>query len=179
MTQRSRLDNLTQSLVAWWDERLIWLGLNVPPAGQSERRQRIETLYTKLAEQFPMVAEISVQELMQLQREQSVVLVDVRSPKEQAVSMLPGAIPQATFEQERDRLPDMPIVAYCTIGYRSGLFAQRLQQQGVPVRNLRGSILAWTHAGGNLMDASGQPTRKLHVYSKRWDLIASGYEAVW
>lgn len=179
MNQRSSLDNLLQPLIAWWDERLIQLGFNRPPASQSERRQRLEAMYTKMAKQFPAVAEISALELMQLQREQSVVLVDVRSPQEQAVSMLPGAMTQAAFEQEHDRLPDVPIVAYCTIGYRSGLFAQRLQQQGIPVRNLRGSILAWTHAGGDLMDASGQPTRKLHVYSRRWELVADGYEAVW
>ncbi|MDX2231033.1 MAG: rhodanese-like domain-containing protein [Leptolyngbyaceae cyanobacterium bins.349] len=168
-----------QSLFIWFDNRLVALGMGAPPQDPQAKQQRIEELYQTYAQHFPDVVEISVPALMQLQQTQSVVLVDVRSPQEQAVSRLPGAITLAEFEQHRDRYCDRPIVAYCTIGYRSGLLAKDLQQQGIPVQNLRGSVLSWTHAGGHFVTPDGQPTQKVHVYGKRWNLIAADYHAIW
>lgn len=168
-----------QQLLAQLDNVLVTLGCGVPPRETQSRRQRIEALYQNYAQQFPGVLEISATELMALQQTQPVVLVDVRSPREQAVSQLPGAITVEEFEQNRDRYGDQPIVAYCTIGHRSGLFAQKLQQAGIPVRNLRGSVLAWTHAGGNFVTPNGTPTHQVHTYGKRWDLVADGYESIW
>ena len=103
------------------------------------------------------------------------MLVDVRSDEERAVSTLPGAVSQEAFEATA---PAGPVVTYCTIGARSGEYADGLRKQGRDVRNLAGSLLAWTHAGGPLTDAEGEPTRRVHVYGKRWDLIHSDYEAV-
>jgi hypothetical protein len=34
-------------------------------------------------------------------------------------------------------------------------------------------------SGGELADATGAPTRRLHVYGERWNLAADGYETVW
>ena len=107
------------------------------------------------------------------------VLVDVRTDDERATSMIPGAISSAEFERRAAELEGSPVVTYCTIGYRSSAYAQRLLQEGWDVRNLEGSILAWTHAGGELVDAAGQPTRRVNVYAARWNLVADGYEPVW
>jgi len=169
-----------QLLVAQFDNVLVTLGFGKPPKDSQSRQQRIEALYQDCAKQFPGVPEISAPELIQRQQsQQPTVLVDVRLPREQAVSRLPGAITVEEFEQNRDRYSNQAIVAYCTIGYRSGLFAQKLQQEGVPVQNLRGSVLAWTHAGGHFVTPDGTPTQQVHTYSKRWDLVADGYQAVW
>ena len=92
--------------------------------------------------------------------------------------MIPGAISRDDFDADRARYAGSRIVAYCTIGARSGEFAAEIQQQGWKVRNLEGSILAWTHAGGELVGPDG-PTKKVHVYGRRWNLAADGYEAVW
>jgi rhodanese-related sulfurtransferase len=51
-----------------------------------------------------------------------VVLVDVRTPAEQNVSMIPTAIRKETFERTRDAYTDHTIVAYCTIGYYIRLY---------------------------------------------------------
>ena len=45
-------------------------------------------------------------------------------------------------------LPDGQVVAYCTVGYRSAQFAERLTSLGcADVKNLEGGIWAWTAAG--------------------------------
>lgn len=44
---------------------------------------------------------------------------------------------------------------------------------------MKGAILAWTHSGGELVDSAGNPTRRVHVHSKKSDLVADGYEGVW
>ena len=82
-------------------------------------------------------------------------LVDVRSKPEQQVSMIPNAITLDQFEanlnaNRNDKKPSPSeahvVVTYCTIGYRSGLEAQRLRDQyNLNVRNLDG-IVGYTHA---------------------------------
>ncbi|MEO1465267.1 MAG: rhodanese-like domain-containing protein, partial [Cyanobacteria bacterium J06633_1] len=69
-------------------------------------------------------------------------------------------------------------IAYCTIGYRSGLYAQKLAQQGIEVLNLEGSLLAWSHVGGELVNATGR-TNKVHVFGRQWRLTSEDYEPVW
>lgn len=150
-----------------------------PPQSDAARRAQIESMYQEYREDFPAVDEISPQGLLDRKLAEDTVLVDVRTPEEQAVSMLPGAITQDAFEAARDAYQHQTVVTYCTIGARSGAYADELREEGVAVFNLKGSILAWTHAGLPLMDSAGQPTRSVHTYGRKWNLAASGYAAVW
>ena len=144
-----------------------------------QKQERIERMYKKYQRKFPDVESISVAELQELQAEGgAVVLVDVRQPEEQEVSMLPGAIRQSDFEARRDEFTNATVVTYCTAGYRSGLYAKRLVAEGVEVKNLAGSILAWTHSGQTLVH-DGAETKRVHTYGPDWNLVAEGYEAVW
>ena len=143
----------------------------------AEKQQQIATMYRQYAADFPEVAEITVAQLQQLPRE-SVVLVDVRSPEERAVSIIPGAISTAELERNLEQYRAATIVAYCTIGYRSGKYARKLERQGIEVLNLSGSLLSWSHAGGALVNAEGS-TNKIHVFARRWQLVADDYQAVW
>jgi sodium/bile acid cotransporter 7 len=152
-----------------------------PPDGTSDeaKLERIREMYAGYSEKFDNVESISVEEYLALfDGDEPPVLVDVRSPEEQAVSMIPGAITRDQFERRQGELEGRVVVAYCTIGYRSGLFAEVLSAYDWDARNLEGSILAWTHSGRDL-EVDGQPVRRLHVYGSRWDLAASGYETVW
>jgi rhodanese-related sulfurtransferase len=145
----------------------------------AEKRQRIEALYEKYERKFPQVEGIRAVDLKaDLERGRRVVLVDVRKPEEQAVSMIPGAITQQEFEEQEESHQGETIVTYCTAGYRSGLYAKKLQKRGWQVLNLEGSLLAWTHAGGTLVDDGG-PTKRVHVYSADWSLEAADYDPVW
>ena len=102
--------------------------------------------------------------------------VDVRSEAERAVSIIPGAL-------RLDQLPaaatGQVVIVYCTVGVRSGAATEDLITRGFQARNLRGGVLAWTAEGGAMVDASGKPTRRVHVYGKPWAKLPKGYEAVW
>ena len=150
------------------------------PSNTSEARQnKIENLYQGYRQAFPNVNEVSPQGVLDLKSTGPTILVDVRTPKEQAVSMLPSAITQDAFEAAREKYRHHTIVTYCTIGARSGEYAETLRQDGLEVFNLRGSLLAWTHAGLPLVDGEGEPTKSVHTYGNRWNLVADGYEATW
>jgi rhodanese-related sulfurtransferase len=141
-----------------------------------DKAAQVEQMYADYKKGFAQVEGITARELRDLRDE--VVLVDVRTPKEQAVSMIPGAITRDEFDADRARYAGSRVVAYCTIGARSGEFAAELHEQGWKVRNLEGSILAWTHVGGDLVGPDG-PTNRVHVYGRRWNLAADEYEPVW
>ena len=150
-----------------------------PPGPDDGDRRRIAELYGGYRKQFPDVPGISPEELAERLDDPELVVVDVREAGEREVSTLPGALSAEEFLQRGDELTGRRVVTYCTVGYRSGLFAEELRAKGWDVANLEGSILGWTHAGGELVDPEGRPTRRVHVYARRWNLAAEGYEPVW
>lgn len=146
-----------------------------------DKRSQIAAIYQKYARDFPQVTGISVTELQKLQQQQqNIVLVDVRSPEEIAVSMIPGAISQAEFEQNLAQYTQNQavVVAYCTIGYRSGKYAEQLRKKGINILNLEGSLLAWSHIHGKLINATGS-SNKIYVFGHKRQLIADSYQPVW
>ncbi|MEM7591736.1 MAG: rhodanese-like domain-containing protein [Cyanobacteria bacterium P01_A01_bin.83] len=146
---------------------------------EREKQDRIMTMYRQYSQEFPLVEGITVEELQQLQQQdRDLILVDVRSQSERMVSYIPGAISTEEFESNLEQYQQKTIVAYCTIGYRSGKYAQKMQQRGVKVFNLEGSLLAWSHVRGKLTDSRGF-TNKVHVFSRRWQLTAKDYKAIW
>lgn len=151
------------------------------PKSNLDKRAQITTMYQKYAQEFPQVKGITVEELKDLQQhKQNLVLIDVRSPDERAVSIIPGAITPEEFESNLAQYSqdDVTVVAYCTIGYRSGKYADQLRKQGINILNLEGSLLAWSHVRGTLTNANGI-TDKIHVFGRQWQLTANDYQAVW
>ncbi|WP_197994752.1 rhodanese-like domain-containing protein [Gimesia panareensis] len=106
------------------------------------------------------------------------VLVDVRSSEETNVSMIPGAITRESFEKNIDRYRDRTVIAYCTIGYRSGKYTARLIEQGITAKNFKGSIIAWCASQLELVTPEGKATHRVHTYSSKYKVPAL-YEAVW
>lgn len=145
----------------------------------AQKKARIDEMYGEYHDEFPSIQEISADELATLQEETDIVIVDVREDKERAVSMIPGAISKSEFEDRIDEVGDKPVVVYCTIGYRSGLYVKELKEKGVDASNLAGSILSWTHAGQPVVDGEGNETNRVHVYGKQWNLLPEGMEGVW
>ena len=150
------------------------------PRTDAGRVEAIEDMAADVETRFPDVEQLTVQQVGRLleTNAKGIVLVDVREEHEREVSHIPGSITAADFEADPDRYSGAVVVAYCTVGARSSAFARKHTSQGHPVANLRGSILAWTHAGGPLVDGEG-PTTRVHVYGKQWNLAAEAYEAVW
>lgn len=137
----------------------------------------IQTLYASFRPTFAQVPEVAVTEA--LAHPERYVLVDVRTEAEQAVSRLPGAVLASQVEADPKAYQGKHLLAYCTIGARSGAWAARWRDQGLQISNLPGSLLAWTHAGGPLVDPSGRPTTRVHVYDATWNFAAPGYDPVW
>lgn len=160
----------------------------------ADRRTRVEALYrdlrsgsgyTHVPEVWPKDLHARLVQDAPSRRTSSaskLVLVDVRERDERNVSRLHRcAISRdECMAMLRDgRLQDREVVAYCTVGHRSGMFASRLRARGVDAKNLAGSVLLWTHEGYPLVDEHDQETRHVHVYSQEWSLEADGYQPVW
>ena len=115
----------------------------------------------------------------------SVWLVDVRSDEEQRVSMISGAMTRAEYAARRASEQPDRVVAYCTLGIRSGQWVDQHQSTDVPAFNLSGELSAgrmWLGHSSSRVDngAVTRPsTRRVHVQGEFWNLIAEGYDAVW
>ena len=142
------------------------------------KRVKIEKLYIHYQKKFPEVQDVTPREARELTNTGKVVFIDVRETDEQSVSRLPGAITVDLFLEDPGKYEDYIKIGYCTIGYRSGIFAQELQHKGIPVYNLRGGVLAWVHDGGKVYNGA-EEVKRIHVYGQKWDLGPDSYEAVW
>lgn len=165
----------------------IFITISVPIiAGCSDNEDRdlpldtqVQTMYESYRDEFPDIGEVSVNDLKAWLSDEEVVLIDVREENEQAVSIIEGAITKQEYESNAKAYSGKKIVAYCTIGYRSGLYVKELKERGIEAHNLQGSILAWVNAGMPLQDGNGKSTNQVHVYGKKWNLIPDEYEGVW
>lgn len=151
---------------------------NSPARFDEHRRRDIQQMYNGYRPEFHAVPDIGPRTAAELAESRTAVFIDVRTKAERSVSRIPGALPADEFSQNRQSFRDKLVIPYCTIGYRSGLFAKRLQEDGFRVRNLAGGILAWTHAGLSV-ECNGTETNRIHVYGARWNLLPQDYQAVW
>lgn len=116
-----------------------------------------------------------------LEQRSSLLILDVREPEEFGVSRIPDAIlvnpniSQAEFVARfGDRLAGKVVVLYCSVGVRSSVLAQRVEQAArqsyaLGVFNLRGGIFAWHNTGRTLLEPDGSmPVREVHGYDRRW-----------
>ena len=153
---------------AWGDETI----------SDADKIKTVYHMYAGYKEDFPDIEDISPQQAMAMLEQDAAVFIDTRQPAEMAVSTIPGAVTKQAFLDNRDRYVGQTAIAYCTISYRSGLFAKDMATIGMNIVNLRGGILAWTLAGGTVYDDQGQPTRRVHVYGDKWDYAPAGWESV-
>ncbi|MBD2257088.1 rhodanese-like domain-containing protein [Pseudanabaena sp. FACHB-2040] len=129
---------------------------------------------TKIRARFPSVKPISTQSLATwLDQAPFPVLLDVRQAEEFAVSHLPGAQHTPNIESaiQTGLAPDQPIVAYCSVGYRSARLVQQLQQAGFSqVYNLEGSIFQWFNEGRRVVQ-NGETAERVHPYNSLWGML--------
>jgi len=111
-------------------------------------------------------------------RKDNFVIVDVRSESESDVSVIPGAITEAEFKRTEADHQGKEIIAYCTIGVRSGKFASRLVRQGWKAWNYEGSIIDWCQNKLPLITHDGTETQQVHTYSARYT-VPGEYEAIY
>ncbi len=173
---------LNPSLLTWRMALLFCFLLQVSgviaaesQAMQTDLLKKIEALYQDIV---PKVGDVPTIDVASINASDAMILLDVRSAKERAVSVIPGAITESEFRRIYQAKPKL-VVVYCTIGYRSGLRARELVAEGIDARNLRGGILAWIARGGILQDSVGKPTHQVHVYAKSWAAVPVDFSAVY
>lgn len=102
------------------------------------------------------------------------VVLDVREPAEFAVSHLRGARrvdPELVDVGALHLDPDVPVVVYCSVGYRSAAIIPRLRAAGVhDVRNLVGGIFQWATDGRPLYRGESRVS-VVHPYDTMWGTL--------
>jgi len=143
--------------------------------------ESVEDLYREVKLLYPDTPEMEVGEALVRLNDNTrpFLFVDVRTAKERDVSFIPQSITKNQFEQYSKSYRKAVIVAYCTIGLRSARFVDDLRKRGFDAYNLKGSLMAWTHAGGPVVDGMLRPTKRVHVYAPRWRGVGPGFKAEW
>jgi rhodanese-related sulfurtransferase len=165
-------------------------GLSLPLPASAQPLSKTEKLENKLrmailkATKDLKVPIIKAAALNAIIDDTNLVLIDVRKTGEQQISMLPHALTTAQFaEIFRHGIPkEKRLVVYCTIGYRSGRYAEELAKQGIKAENLEGGVLAWSFAGGKFLTQDGKggwlETNRIHVYDAEWNIVHPDYLGV-
>lgn len=133
---------------------------------------------------YPTVTPLTTKELAQWVNTQSKpqpILLDARSEAEYQLSHIQQAERIDPYYPNLEALTlskDMPIVVYCSVGYRSARIAQQLQQVGFShVYNLEGSIFQWANEKRSVYK-NDCPTTLVHPYNALWgQLLERKYRA--
>jgi len=127
-----------------------------------------------LVAKYPSVVMIDVNQLYQElnSKGEYYLLLDVRSPKEYAVSHIYQAHNAPNIEKALEILQaksrQTPILVYCSLGYRSAELALELQNQGFSqVTNLAGSLFEWVDKDYPIYQGDNQ-VQKVHPYNLWW-----------
>jgi rhodanese-related sulfurtransferase len=144
----------------------------------ARNRDTLEQMMEQNRRAFPEADEVDMETILDMMRRETCVLVDVRTDAERRISIIPGAISAAEYEQNITEHSGRTVVCYCTIGYRSAHYAQQMKRQGVLVKSFNGSIIAWCQAGRILTTEDGRKTTRVHVYGSKWDLVPPEYQSV-
>lgn len=161
-----------------WSLPLVFLGIilfAIPSFSQSlPYRTLLSTLYDK---DFPVLRPDQVNDFSTYQ------ILDAREKEEFEVSHLPKAlwIGYDTFNLKKIAGLDknQPVLVYCTVGARSQDIGKKLREAGfTKVFNLYGGIIQWANEGRRL-EAAGQPTLKVHTYSRTWGIWLTKGEKVY
>lgn len=146
----------------------LFITTYIPALGQDDFDKMLKSIYT---ESVPL---IQAEELVSLQDQQdTVLLLDSRSQQEYKVSHLENAyfVDYDNFEAENfeDTDREMPVVIYCSVGYRSEKIGEKLQKMGFQqVYNLYGGIFQWKNQGYEVVTPQGTPTDSVHTFNESW-----------
>ncbi len=133
-----------------------------------------QAINAEISDNFSDVEHISIEQFLEQQeKNDDVLIIDVREPEEYAVSHIPGAQnitePEAIVKLALET--EKAVVVYCSVGYRSAIMAKKLQALGVrEVANLQGSIFAWANQSLPLVNQSGA-TCDVHDFNDHWSRL--------
>jgi len=135
-------------------------------------------LKQQIRHRFPTVKQLSTKTLANWleQGKPDLQLIDTRKNEEFLVSHLPQAQHVPDLETAKGNLdPNVMVIAYCSVGYRSSRLAEQLQSLGYnQVWNLEGSIFQWANEGRPLKQ-NQQLTKTIHPYRQNWKWLLKSH----
>jgi rhodanese-related sulfurtransferase len=144
------------------------------------------TIKRLIQRKFPSVKWLNTKQLVEWLGDRTLsqpLLLDARTEAEYQVSHLPQAQRIDPYHPNLEDIAvnkDVPVVVYCSVGYRSARIAQQLEQSGFTnVYNLEGSIFQWVNEGNPVFQGD-RPTVSVHPYNANWGrLLKSRYRSEW
>jgi rhodanese-related sulfurtransferase len=146
----------------------ILFSLQMASCQTKEYKEKLESLYNNT------VPLIGTEELFaKMQSDTGLVLLDIRSEEEYAVSRIAEArfidYDNFSFENVQDIPKSSEVVVYCSVGYRSEKIGEKLLAMGFSnVKNLYGGIFQWKNDGFEVINQQSEPTDSVHTYNKSW-----------
>ena len=125
---------------------------------------------------YPDVPSLAPDEFVEQRQQEEWSIVDVRSPQEQSVSIVPAARSREAFEAAAE--PGTRVLVYCMSGFRSASYVRALRARGIEAYSLAGGLLAWAVAGKTLVTPDGRPTCKVAAWDGVERALPPGYQAV-
>eukprot|EP00977_Amphora_coffeiformis_P016886 scaffold5357_cov208-Amphora_coffeaeformis.AAC.19 len=131
---------------------------------------------------FPDVHMLTSDEFLAMDHDK-IVLVDVRSMPEQAVSVVEGGVPLSQLDASKLPL-DAHLVTYCTVGFRACLEARRLQEEHPSLRvSCLDGIACYTHVDGHkkrkiVEPSTGQQAKRIHTFGEQWACASDDFEPI-
>ena len=168
----------SKASLATWPHLAVALVLASIMPGAWPMTAELRAIRDDILRTYPGVVHLNAARLVELPPEE-VMLFDVRTPSEYAVSHLEGAIrvnpsiDEDTFlSRYGSAIAGKKVIFYCSVGWRSSVVADRLQaslfdEGAVAVANLSGGIFGWSNSSRPLVDEDGG-TRFVHPYDADW-----------
>lgn len=146
---------------------LILFSIDMASCQTKDYKEKLESLYNHT------VPFIKTEELAPRINENNLVILDIRSEEEYAVSSIEGAslIDYDDFSSKDLEGIDKnaEVIVYCSVGYRSEKIGEKLLELGYKnVKNLYGGIFQWKNDGFEVVNDQGIPTDSVHTYNRSW-----------
>ena len=147
---------------------LILFSLDMAKCQTKDYKEKLESLYNH---SVPLINSMDL--ARETKQGSSLVLLDIRSDEEYAVSHLEGARKIDYDDFNKKDVQDIPldaeVVVYCSVGYRSEKIGEQLLDMGFTnVRNLYGGIFQWKNDGFEVVNSTSIVTDSVHTYNKSW-----------
>ncbi len=133
-----------------------------------------DNVYDLIDSRFAGVPTITTEQLHdKLIDNPQTIIIDVRMPKEYAVSHLYHASNATDMKSVSELVKDKDaeIVFYCSVGYRSAAMTEKAIKAGYKnAVNLKGSIFQWANEGREVYSGE-RPVTQVHPFNKKWGVL--------
>ncbi|KAI0563242.1 Rhodanese-like protein [Gracilaria domingensis] len=139
----------------------------------TERRRKATQLKTRVRSLTAPIPYLSHSRFNELRETDTpMVIIDAREPEEVSVSTIPSAVPTSVADEHISRMQqthgnDFNVVCFCTVGFRSGLYAKGLVAATKNVYNY--SLMEHLWGNGTLVSSQGEQQIRVHLYSRHYE----------